>query len=242
LIKKTAKAIIESKKTVALTGAGISVASGIPPFRGKGGLWEKYDPEEYANVRAFLQNPAKSWIMLKEIVDTILPAKPNPAHTALFELEEMGFLFGIITGNVDSLHQAAGSKRVWELHGNNRFLFCMKCNKEYPIELYLEEIPPRCTCGFALRPSVVLFGEQLPSDALFDSYAAAKECELMLVVGTSSVVSPMSHMPYYAKENHGMVVEVNLEETQLSNFISDWIITGKVEEILPRIVDEVKKL
>jgi NAD-dependent deacetylase len=180
--------------------------------------------------------------MLKEIIDTIIPAKPNPAHMALFDLEEMGHLSGIITGNVDSLHQAAGSKNVWELHGNNRTLYCMKCNKTYPIELYQKEIPPRCECGFALRPSVVLFGEQLPQEVLFGSYALAKESELMLVVGTSSVVSPMSHMPFYAKENSGKVVEINLEETHLSNIISDWVIAGKVEEILPKIVEEVKKI
>ncbi len=242
LIKETAKAISDSKKTITLTGAGISVASGIPPFRGKGGLWEKYNPEEYASVTAFLEDPKKVWVMLKEMIDTILPAKPNPAHIALFELEEMGLLSGIITGNVDSLHQAAGSKNVWELHGSNRCLICMKCNRSYPIEKYQKEMPPRCQCGFALRPDVVLFGEQLPQDTLFGSYALAKECDLMLVAGTSSVVSPMSHMPFYTKENHGNVIEVNLEETYLSRSISDWIITGKVEEILPKIVEEVKRI
>jgi NAD-dependent deacetylase len=241
LIKKTAKAISKSKKTIALTGAGISVASGIPPFRGKGGLWEKYNPDEYASVTSFLEDPKKVWIMLREMIDTILPAKPNPAHIALFELEEMGFLSDIITGNVDSLHQAAGNKNVWELHGSNRSLTCMKCKKSYPIEKYQNEMPPKCQCGFALRPDVVLFGEQLPQDVLFGSYALAKEADLMLVAGTSSVVSPMSHMPFYTKENHGNVVELNMEETYLSSSISDWIITGRIEEILPKIVDEVKK-
>ncbi|UCE39216.1 MAG: NAD-dependent deacylase [Thermoplasmata archaeon] len=242
LIKRTAKAIIVSENTIALTGAGISVASGIPPFRGKGGLWEKYNPDEYAHVAAFLEDPKKVWIMLKEMIDTILPAKPNPAHIALFELEEMGLLSGIITGNVDSLHQAAGSKNVWELHGSNRTLICMKCNKTYPIERYQIEIPPRCECGFALRPDVVLFGEQLSQEVLFGSYALARECELMLVVGTSSVVSPMSHMPVMAGENGAKVLEINLEETFLTGLISDWIIKGKVEDILPNIVKEVKKL
>jgi NAD-dependent deacetylase len=241
LIKKTAKTIFESKKTIALTGAGISVASGIPPFRGKGGLWEKYNPDEYAHVTAFLEDPKKVWIMLKEMIDTILPAKPNPAHIALSQLEDMGFLSGIITGNVDSLHQAAGSKNIWELHGSNRTLICMKCNSTYPIERYQIKMPPRCECGFALRPDVVLFGEQLPQDTLFGSYALAKECDLMLVAGTSSVVSPMSHMPFYTKENHGNVIEVNLEETHLSSLISDGVITGRVEDILPKIVEEVKK-
>lgn len=241
-ILQAAKAILESKRTVALTGAGISVASGIPPFRGKGGLWEKYDPEEYAHIESFIRNPAKVWVMLKEMIDTIRHAKPNPAHLALAELEKMGLLEGIITGNVDFLHQAAGSKNVIELHGNNRNLICMKCHKTHPIELYLEEIPPKCDCGNFLRPDVVLFGEQLPEKALFNSYALAKSSDLMLAIGTSSVVSPMSHMPVAAKENGAKVLEINLEETFLTSFISDWIISGKVEDILPKIVKDVKKL
>ncbi len=242
LIKRAAKTISESKINIALTGAGISVASGIPPFRGKGGLWEKYDPEEFASHEAFEENPYKVWIMLKEMIDTILPAKPNPAHYALVELEKMGHLQGIITGNVDYLHQAAGSTKVFELHGNNRRLVCKRCQSNYPIERYLQEMPPKCHCGYTLRPDVVLFGEPLSQEVLFDSYALAKECELMLVVGTSSVVSPMSHMAFYVKENKGIVIEVNLEETDLTGYISDFLIPGRVEEIMPRIVKEVKNL
>ncbi len=242
LIAKTAKAILESKKTVALTGAGISVASGIPPFRGKGGLWEKYNPEEYAHVLAFQSQPQRVWIMLKEMIDTIRPAAPNAAHHALAELEAMGYLEAVITGNVDYLHQAAGSKNVIELHGNNRSLVCMKCSSSYPIERYLEQMPPMCECGSPLRPDVVFFGEALPEKALFDSFALARECELMLVIGTSTVVSPMSQMPVMSKEASAKVVELNLEETFLTSNISDWIIVGKVEEILPKIVNVLKVL
>ncbi len=242
LIARTAQAIKKSLKTVALTGAGISVASGIPPFRGKGGLWEKYNPEEYAHVLAFESKPEKVWIMLKEMIDTIRPAVPNAAHHALAELEKMGYLEGIITGNVDFLHQAAGSKNVIELHGNNRTLVCMNCGNSYPIERYLEEMPPMCDCGSPLRPDVVFFGEPLPEKALLDSFDLAKSCNLMLVIGTSSMVSPMSQMPVMAKEAGARVVEINLDETHLTSYISDWIITGKVEEVLPRIVNELKDL
>jgi NAD-dependent deacetylase len=242
LIARTAQAMLESEKTVALTGAGISVASGIPPFRGEGGLWEKYNPEEYAHVLAFQNNPEKVWIMLKEMIDTIRPAVPNAAHHALAELEKIGYLEGIITGNVDFLHQAAGSKNVIELHGNNRTLVCMNCGNSYPIERYLEEMPPMCDCGSPLRPDVVFFGEPLPEKALLDSFDLAKSCNLMLVIGTSSMVSPMSQMPVMAKEAGARVVEINLDETHLTSYISDWIITGRVEEVLPRIVKELKDL
>ncbi len=241
-IKIAAREIANSKKTVALTGAGISVASGIPPFRGEGGLWSKYDPDEFAHVESFKRNPDKVWIMLKEMIDTIQKAEPNPAHFALARLEDSGHLEGIITGNVDFLHQAAGNQNVLELHGNNRSLICMRCQKRYPIEQYLKEMPPRCECGFALRPDVVLFGEQLPSEVIFESYALAKECELLMVIGTSVVVSPMSHVPFYAKENGAKVLEINLEETTLTGLCSDWIIKGNVEDILPEIVDAVKEL
>jgi NAD-dependent deacetylase len=240
LIRKTAEAVLGSERTVALTGAGISVGSGIPPFRGTGGLWEKYNPDEYAHIESFKRNPKKVWIMLSEMIDTIRVAKPNAAHFSLAKLEEMGLLEGIITGNVDFLHQAAGSKNVFELHGNNRSLICMKCQKSYPVERYLENMPPRCDCGYPLRPDVVLFGEQLPEKALSGSYALARACDLMLVVGTSAVVSPMSHMPIVAKESGAKVLEINLERTFLSDFLSDWIIMGVAEDILPKIVEDVK--
>jgi NAD-dependent deacetylase len=218
------------------------VGSGIPPFRGKGGLWEKYNPEEYAHIESFKENPKKTWIMLKEMIDTILVGKPNPAHFALAELEEMGKLDGIITGNVDHLHQAAGSKNIYELHGNNKSLICMKCQKTYPIERYKKSMPPLCDCGYTLRPEVVMFGEGLPQNVLFGAYDLARNCEIMLVVGTSQMVSPMSQMPYAAKENNATIIEINLNETLLSDLVSDCVIKGKAEDILPKLVEELKLL
>ncbi len=239
MIKKTSEALLESKKTIALTGAGISVESGIPPFRGKGGLWERYDPYEYGHVESFLRDPDKAWIMLKELLDTVVRATPNPAHLALAELEGKGLLEGIITQNVDSLHQAAGTRKVIELHGNNRRLICMKCKKSYPIEHYLEGVPPKCECDFALRPNVVLFGEQLPQEAVSESLRLSKECDLMLVIGTSAMVSPASYIPVTAKEGGAKIIEINPEETVLSSYC-DWTIKGKAGEILPKIVEEIR--
>jgi NAD-dependent deacetylase len=227
---------------VALTGAGISVGSGIPPFRGKGGLWEKYNPEEYAHIESFKENPEKTWIMLKEMIDTIMIGKPNPAHFALAELEKLGKLDGIITGNVDHLHQDAGSKNVYELHGNNKSLICMNCTKTYPIEKYKENMPPLCDCGYTLRPDVVMFGEGLSEETLFRSYELARNCQIMLVIGTSQMVSPMSQMPYSAKENNAKIIEINLDETLLSEILSDILIKGKAEDILPKIVAQLKEL
>ncbi len=193
-------------------------------------------------MESFKSNPQKVWVMLKEMIDTIRPAKPNDAHLALAELEKMGKLDGIITGNVDFLHQAAGNKKVLELHGNNHRLLCMRCKKTFPMERYEEQMPPLCTCGYTLRPDVVLFGEPLPQDTLFAAYDLSKNCDVMLVVGTSSVVAPMSNMPYVAKENNARIIEVNMDVSFITDFASDTIIKGKAEDILPQIVSEVKKI
>ena len=147
-------------RVVALTGAGISVESGIPSFRGGGGLWDRFDPMEYAHIQAFRRNPAKVWQLLKELDATITRARPNPAHYALAELEARGFLTGIITQNVDNLHQAAGSTRVVEYHGNALHFVCDNCKGHHPRETLDFSHPPLyCLCGGLIRPDVVFFGE-----------------------------------------------------------------------------------
>ena len=128
LIQRAAKDILNSKRTIAFTGAGISVESGIPDFRGAQGLWQKYDPEEYAHIHTFHSDPDRVWLMLKEMFSLIMEAKPNPAHLGLAELERMGYLSSVITQNVDGLHQAAGSRNVIEFHGTHRTLSCLKCS------------------------------------------------------------------------------------------------------------------
>ena len=240
LIKKTAEVIRRSKKVLALTGAGISVESGIPDFRGAGGLWEKFDPMEYATIEAFTANPQKVWAMLKEMGSVVEKAAPNPAHIALAKLEELGFLSSIVTQNIDNLHQAAGSKRVIEFHGNSSKLICLSCARLHDRkEVSLESLPPRCSCAGVLKPNVVFFGEAIPWRAHMEAKEEAASCELMLVIGTSAVVAPACDLPLIAKRAGATIVEVNLEETQLTRYVSDWILKGSASALLQALLNEI---
>jgi NAD-dependent deacetylase len=244
LIQRAAKDILHSKKTIAFTGAGISVESGIPDFRGAQGLWQKYDPEEYANIHAFHSNPDKVWLMLKDMFSLIMEAKPNPAHIGLADLERMGYLSSVITQNVDGLHQAAGSRNVIEFHGTHRTLSCLKCSTTLDgASLKMEDLPPRCSrCSTLLKPDVVFFGEPIPWEAQVMSLKESKSCSAVLVVGTSAVVYPAASIPVTAKERGAMVIEINMEPTPLTNWISDYLILGSAGEIIPAIVEEVKRV
>ncbi len=153
----------DGTRAVALTGAGISVESGIPDFRSAGGLWEKFNPMEYATIDAFIRDPRKVWRMLTSLADLLEQAEPNPAHSALARLEKAGLLTGVVTQNVDNLHQRAGSVRVVEFHGNGQRLLCLSCHKVYDAGDVGElGSPPQCGCGEILKPDVVLFGEAIP--------------------------------------------------------------------------------
>ena len=250
LIKRLAKDIVSSRRTVALTGAGISTESGIPDFRGPHGIWKKYDPKDFT-YSAFISDPKKFWILrvqrMKEGFD-VLKAKPNPAHYALARLEELGLLHCIITQNIDGLHQKAGSKHVIEFHGDSRRAKCIKCGNLYPMEEAVAkvekgEIPPKCShCGGILKPNTVLFEEPIPYEALTESQREARTCTLMIVAGTSAVVYPAADLPRVAKMAGAKVVEVNAEPTPLTGIISDYIIEGKCGEILPKVVEEVEKI
>ena len=238
-----AKLIKKARKTVALTGAGISVESGIDPFRGKNGIWAKYDPEEYAYIDAFIKNPAKVWQMLKELLTVIIAAKPNDGHKGLARLEETGYLDSIITQNVDGLHQAAGSKNVIEFHGNNMWLVCLECNERFKTNPeIIEKIPPRCHCRGVLRPDVVFFGEPIPYHATVEATAKAESCDLMLVIGTSAIVSPASEIPILAKNNGARIVEINPEPTPLTFQIADFSIHEKAGIAIPKIVEEIENV
>lgn len=243
LFKKIAKFILNSKKTVALTGAGISVESGLQTFRGKNGLWEKYDPNEFAHISAFRKDPSKYWSIRKDFIKNLPNVKPNKAHLSLAKLEEIGLLSSVITQNIDGLHQKAGSKNVIEFHGNAQKLFCLDCNKFYDTDkVNLEKIPPHCNCGGVLKPNVVFFGETIPIDAISSAQSEAKNCDLMLVIGTSAVVYPAASLPILAKNNGAKIVEINKELTEITNFISDYFIKGRAGEVLPKILEESKKL
>ena len=229
--------IKKAKKVSALTGAGISAESGIAPFRGSNGIWKKYDPEEYAHIDSFMNNPAKVWKMISELLDIIFKAEPNKGHLCLSAMEKSGCLYSIITQNVDGLHQAAGSRNVIEFHGNNMLLICMACGKKIKTEKEIyRKIPPLCPCGGILRPDVVFFGEPIPQRAITESFAEAKSCDVMLVIGTSAVVTPAAEIPIIAKENGAKIIEINIESTPLTDAVANISIFGKAGEILPEIV------
>lgn len=230
-----------ARRVVALTGAGISVESGIPPFRGKGGLWEKLDPLEYAHIDAFLKNPAKIWeVMLKEMKEVIESAQPNEGHKGLARLERAGVLSTVITQNVDGLHQMAGNEDVIEFHGSFARYYCMECNAPGQIDrMDVDRLPPRCDCGGLLRPDCVFFGEAIPHDVLWRSQEAASRCDVMLVVGTSAIVHPAAYMPTIAKERGARIIEINLEPTPLTGYVSDETLLGKAGTVLRAITEEM---
>jgi NAD-dependent deacetylase len=242
LVDKAARIVLGSHLTIALTGAGISVESGIPDFRSKGGLWDRYDPDEYATIYAFQERPEKVWQMLREMEETVDRARPNTAHIGLAELETMGLLQSVITQNVDNLHQEAGSKDVIEYHGNSRSLTCLWCNKKYDYKDKRGEYPPLCECGKILKPDVVFFGEAIPSEAMTRSYQLASRCQALLIIGTSAVVSPFNILPRQAKQVGAKVIEVNLEKTILTDHITDIFLQGKATEKVSQLVSAVREL
>lgn len=240
LIVRAARDIVKAKLVVALTGAGMSVESGIAPFRGKGGLWEKYDPEEYGHIHTLRIAPEKAWIMLREMEREIIKARPNPGHYALAELERLGYLSCIITQNVDGLHHEAGSQDIIEFHGNMREVVCMECGKRLKItEISIEDSPPRCGCGGVFKPDAIFFGEAIPYKALTRSENLARSCEVMMVIGTSAVVTPAAYMPRIAKNSGAKLIEINPEETELTP-LCDYLIKGPAGKILPQIVERIK--
>jgi len=242
LVDKAARIVLESHLTIALTGAGISVESGIPDFRSKGGLWDRYDPDEYANIYAFRKSPEKVWQMLREMEETIDRARPNTAHIGLAELEKMGLLQSVITQNVDNLHQEAGSTDVIEYHGNSRSLTCLWCNKNYDYKDKRGEYPPHCECGKILKPDVIFFGEAIPDEAMTRSYQLASRCQALLIIGTSAVVSPFNILPRQARQVGAKVIEVNLEKTVLTDHITDIFLLGNATEKVSELVSAVREL
>ncbi len=241
LIEEASDIIIDSKLTLALTGAGISVESGIPDFRSPNGLWSKYDPFEYASITVFRATPEKVWEMAQEMTELVDGAKPNNAHKGMTDLEKMGYLHHIITQNVDNLHQEAGSKNVIEYHGNTSTLTCLRCGKRYKSIDKKDELPPRCRCGQILKPDAVFFGEAIPKDALNKSFQLASQAQALMVVGTSAVVSPANTIPSVAKQSGAKLIEINKEATHLTDTITDVFLQGNAGEMIPALVKEVKR-
>jgi NAD-dependent deacetylase len=241
-LERAKELVAKSKKITAFTGAGISVDSGIPDFRSEGGLWERYDPHEYATIESFLQNPKKFWTMGRELAETILRAKPNAAHKGLARLEADGRLIGVITLNIDNLHQVAGNKRVVELHGNYLRAYCIECHAEYIGDAIHQsvakgKIPPICEkCSGVLKSEAILFGEPLPEAAMTEATEMCRNTDLMLVIGTSLSVYPAAFLPQLAKNSGAKVILVNLEGSNRDS-VADIVLKGRATEIIPKIVD-----
>ncbi len=206
-----------AKKIVFVTGAGISQESGIPTFRGTDGLWRKHDPMQLATIDAFYDNPKLVWEWYEDRRKNILQAKPNPGHFAIAELEKFKEVT-ILTQNIDGLHQRSGSTRVLELHGSIIRIKCTVCDFNDNIPTSFDKLPPKCnSCNNILRPDVVWFGEPLPQDIWNQAISEANSCDVMIIAGTSLVVSPANTLPVYAKQNNALLVEVNPEETIMSS-------------------------
>ncbi len=244
-IEAAAAILRASKYVVAFTGAGVSTESGIPDFRSKGGLWDRYDPDVCANIHVFLRHPEHYWKMEADLSAQLRSVQPNPAHNALVDLERKGKLKAIITQNVDRLHQRAGSTvPIFELHGSAEKARCLTCEAEYSGDEILQRVwdgdpAPTCdACGGLVKPCVVLFGEGLPPDAVHGAFENAKKCDCLLIIGTSLRVTPANQVPGMAKDRGAAVIFVNLEPTFMDD-MADVVLHGKAGEILPKLVKQV---
>lgn len=242
-IKAIASQLKKARSIVAFTGAGISAESGVPTYRGEGGLWTEYDPNLYASIDYFRQNPSYYWNFFREVRYPILKkVKPNPAHLALAEMEAKGNLKAVITQNIDGLHQKAGSSSVIELHGTTRAIICVDCSKKYSLDEAFskleEKIPPLCTdCEGVLRPDVVFFGETLNPQILRDAYEEAESCDFFLAVGSSLVVYPAADIPLRAKQSGARLVIINKDSTPL-DAMADYVINDAAGLILPQLISQ----
>ena len=228
-----------AKKIVFVTGAGISQESGIPTFRGKDGLWRKYDAMQLATIDAFYENPKLVWEWYNERRNNIFKSQPNSGHKAIAELENYTDVI-VLTQNIDGLHQKAGSSKVLELHGSIIRIKCSVCNFNAESFSEFSNLPPLCECGNILRPDVVWFGEGLPQKVWQEAIIHANTCDMMFIVGTSLVVSPANTLPMYAKNNDSILVEINPDETIMTSDM-DLSIRSPSAKVLPELVSILKK-
>jgi NAD-dependent deacetylase len=240
--RKLLDRLTSANAVAVLTGAGISAESGVPTFWGNEGLWTKFKPEELANFDAFIKNPDLVWEWYAYRKKLIAEVKPNPGHYALAQMEKLFQEFAVITQNIDNLHQRAGSRRVYELHGNIERNYCINCGRRYRNdELVLAASAPRCVdCNELIRPDVVWFGEVLPTDQWESADRASRNADVFFSIGTSAIVYPAASLPLMAKESGAYVVEINAEVTPLSDTANESLI-GKAGEILPRLVKTLRE-
>jgi NAD-dependent deacetylase len=246
-LDRAAELLISSRYTIAMTGAGVSVESGIPPFRGPGGLWTKHGEPPLDGYQRFLADPKGYWEQRlqapSEIVQALAQAQPNPGHHAMAELEQIGVLRYLITQNIDNLHRAAGHQKVAEIHGNAQLLRCIGCSQRFAkeaIPITLDDLPPRCpTCDGIVKADTVHFGEPIPPDVLGVCFHQTRQADCMLVAGTSALVYPAASFPQLLKQRGGHLIEVNLYDTPLTA-LADCSLRGPFAEILPTLMEQVR--
>lgn len=241
LIEQARALLSSSRHAIALTGAGISTASGIPDFRSpESGLWQNADPFEVASIYSFRRRPQDFYDWIHPLARLTLNATPNPAHTALAQLEKCGWIHCVITQNVDALHTKAGSSAVYEVHGHFREMTCLGCYSVFPAAEHLEafvgsgQVPLCSVCGGVLKPNVILIGEQLPIRVFSEARRQARECDLMIVVGSSLAMAPAGDLPALAVETGAKLLIINREHTHLDH-MADVVIIGDAVDILPEL-------
>ncbi|WP_424004784.1 NAD-dependent protein deacylase [Haloarcula salina] len=240
-----ADALRDAETAVALTGAGVSTASGIPSFRGEDGVWDRHDPMDF-HRRRLDADPAEFWadrLSLRESIYGDLDPEPNAAHEALAQLEAAGRLDAVLTQNIDGLHDAAGTERVVELHGTHREVACDDCGDRRPADPVFEraadgDLPPRCDCGGVYRPAVVLFGEALPDVAMNEAQRLARDSDVFLAVGSSLSVRPASLLPKIAADSGATLVVINYDETPRDGD-ADYVLRSDVTRALPGLVERI---
>jgi NAD-dependent deacetylase len=232
-VTQAARLLREARHATVFTGAGISVASGIPPFRGPGGLWSRVDPS-FLEIDHFLAQPRESWLKIREIFyDFLGTARPNAAHFGVAALEAAGRVKAVITQNIDDLHQQAGSREVIEFHGNSRWLLCLGCGRRVAVlPEQLLELPPHCSsCSGLLKPDFIFFGEGIPEKALQRAYQEASQADLFLLIGSSGEVQPACQIPPLAKARGAKVIEINPHESKFTP-IADVFLQGPATEMV----------
>lgn len=236
-IELAANLIRKAKYAVAFTGAGISVESGIPPFRGENGLWNTTDPI-FLEIGFFRKKPLQSWLKIKEIFyDKLGDAEPNLAHEVLAKMEKRSFLESVITQNIDHLHQKAGNRYVYELHGTYKHLVCTECSSEYDMSFTdLNYLPPTCfVCKGILKPDMVFFNEPIPAFAKKRSFEEAEKADVFIIIGTNAEVLPAANIPVKAKEHGAKIIEININPSHFTNSITDIFLEMKATEALKEI-------
>lgn len=240
--------VLGARHVVALTGAGMSVESGIPPFRGPGGLWTRFGEPPMNGYERFLADPAKAWRdrlspsgPMVELWKAVRAAQPNPGHLALVELERLGILRAVITQNIDDLDRRAGCRTLIEIHGNATLVRCIECGRRRPAnEISTEELPPHCDdCAGILKSDTVSFGEPIPGDVLDACYEVSADCDCMIVIGTSATVYPVAQFPLDVLQRGGKLIEVNLYESELTSSCAVSL-RGSSGEVLPHLVRELE--